>query len=101
MKRAVKLKKFNSVVAEETGGFTVWGPVAEKVVKYLNSDLGGEYPKSFYFLEQELKGKHTIYAGSFEQDSYINDPKFLALVEPDFEPTSQSKDYKQRRRKGT
>lgn len=99
MKAKPKLKLYSHIVTE-LATFEEWGPVAEKVLRFLNSDLKNGYPASFYFLHTRVKGKSTIYAGSQERESYKNDPEFTETLH-DYDPPSFSGDYNGKRRKGT
>lgn len=91
---------FYSHMETEVADFHKWTPVAEKVVKFLNSDLKSEYPKAFYFLQTRVKGNATIYAGSWENESYTNDPEFTKILS-DYEPPNMSRAHQGKRRKGT
>lgn len=100
MKKPVKLNFYAHLVTPSIATFDDWTPIAEKIVKLLNTDLGENYPDAFFFLQKHVKGKVEIYAGSMEEQSYRNDPKFLEVLEQ-YDPPSASGDYKDKRRKGS
>lgn len=59
-----------------------WEKVAEKTVKFLNSDLGEAYPDAFYYLKAKVKSGHKYFAGSFADPGQWDDARFKDILDP-------------------
>lgn len=74
-----------------------WEKVAERVVRFLNAELGEGYPESFFYLRSRTKEGFKFYAGSVVDPSHWNDPRFETILKP--EETPQEDPYKKSRNK--
>jgi hypothetical protein len=75
-----------------------WTKIAEKTTRFLNTELGDDYPDVFFYLKAKIRGGYKYYAGSVADPGQWNDARFTDIIQPP--DPSGDKLYQGDRRKG-